>query len=437
MATSYTSWGRYPVGQARKIIPISWATDALPPDRPLLAYGLGRSYGDSCLNTAGTLLDVSALAHIRLFNKERGILRAEAGMSLAEILKLIVPYGWFLPVSPGTKFVTLGGAVANDIHGKNHHTEGTFGRHVRCFELLRSTGERQMCSATQAPELYAATIGGLGLTGLITWVEIQLKKIETPWIRMQSTRFHSIEEFFSLSEAAKDVPYTAAWLDTTARGAAFGRGVFMQGDHATRAEAGERVSSSTPGMKIGIPFDAPPWLLNRLTIRAFNTVYYHAPMHKATPHIVPYDPFFYPLDVVGGWNRLYGKRGFLQYQCMIPHVSAPDGICRLLETGLNNGLASFLSVLKIFGALPSPGLLSFPRPGATLAMDVPYEGGKTLEALTRLDEIVRALDGRLYPAKDARMSAQDFQYMYPQWKAFSSYIDPAFSSSFWRRVTSS
>jgi FAD/FMN-containing dehydrogenase len=437
MAASYASWGRYPLGEARKIIPISWATDALPPDRPLLAYGLGRSYGDSCLNTAGTLLDVSALVHIRLFDKERGILRAEAGVSLAEILKLIVPYGWFLPVSPGTKFVTLGGAVANDIHGKNHHAEGTFGRHVRCFELLRSTGERQTCSATEAPELFGATIGGLGLTGLITWVEIQLKKIETPWIRMQAIRFHSLEEFFSLSEAAKDIPYTAAWLDTTARGAAFGRGVFMRGDHARHTEVGEKIPSSGSGMKMRVPFDAPSWLLNRFTIRAFNTAYYHAPMHRANQHIVSYEPFFYPLDAVGDWNRLYGRRGFLQYQCVIPSVCALEGIRQLLETGLSNGLASFLSVLKMFGSLPSPGLLSFPRAGATLAMDVPYEGSKTLQALTHLDEIVRALDGRLYPAKDARMSAQDFQHMYPEWKTFSTYIDPAFSSSFWRRVTSS
>lgn len=437
MSSSYHSWGQYPNSPAQKVIPVNWATDALPPDRPLLAYGLGRSYGDSCLNKDGVLLDVSALMHIRSFDKERGILRAEAGLSLSEILELIVPHGWFLPVSPGTKFVTLGGAVANDIHGKNHHGEGTFGRHVRCFELLRSTGERQTCSPSEASDLFAATIGGLGLTGLITWVEIQLKKIETPWIRMQAIRFHSLEEFFSLSEAANDVPYTAAWLDTTARGKTFGRGVFMQGDHATKVEMGERSFIPTSHAAFKIPLDAPSVLLNRFSIRAFNTAYYYGPMHQAVPHIVPYDPFFYPLDMVGDWNRLYGKRGFLQYQCVIPLASAPEGIRQLLETGLASGLASFLSVLKMFGSLPSPGILSFPRAGATLAMDVPYEGKKTLLALNQLDDIVRSLDGRIYPAKDARMSAQDFQRMYPQWKAFSTFIDPAFSSSFWRRVTSS
>lgn len=437
MSSSYQSWGHYPNNPARKVVPITWATDALPADRQLLAYGLGRSYGDSCLNKDGILLDVSALTHIRSFDKERGILRAEAGLSLAEILELIVPHGWFLPVSPGTKFVTLGGAVANDIHGKNHHGEGTFGRHVRCFELLRSTGGRQICSPSEAPDLFAATIGGLGLTGLITWVEIQLKKIETPWIRMQAIRFHSLEEFFSLSESAKDIPYTAAWLDTTARGKTFGRGVFMQGDHATQTEVGARGSVPVSRVAVRIPFDAPSLLLNRLSIRAFNTVYYYGPMHKAAPHLVPYNPFFYPLDMVGDWNRLYGKRGFLQYQCVIPPASAPEGIRQLLETGLASGLASFLSVLKMFGSLPSPGMLSFPRPGATLAMDVPYEGKKTLQALNQLDDIVRCLNGRIYPAKDARMSAQDFQHMYPQWKAFSAFIDPAFSSSFWRRVTSS
>lgn len=434
MASSYRSWGHYPSLSPRKVVPIQWTTDQLPADKSLLAYGLGRSYGDSCLNGDGVILDVSALNHILGFDSEQGILRVEAGVSLADIIKYIVPHGWFLPVSPGTKFVTIGGAVANDIHGKNHHRDGTFGCHIRSFELLRSTGERMICSPTQFTDMFSATIGGLGLTGLITWVEIQLKKIETPWIRMQAIRFHCLEDFFTLSEAAKDIPYTAAWLDTTARGSVFGRGVFMQGDHATAVEVGTK-SAPGKGLRVRIPIDAPSGLLNPLTIRAFNTCYYHAPMHQSEPHIVPFDPFFYPLDAVLDWNRLYGKRGFLQYQCVIPSDVAREGVSRVLRTSLSQGLASFLSVLKIFGSISSPGLLSFPRPGATLAMDVPFEGGKTLDALNRLDEIIRELGGRLYPAKDARMSAADFQHMYPEWQVFTRSMDPAFSSSFWRRVT--
>lgn len=428
------SWGRYPKAHPRGVLALSWRTEALPSLSPLLPYGLGRSYGDSCLNNGGWVLDTSSLRHFISFDRERGTLRAEAGVSLAEILELIVPCGWFLPVTPGTKFVTLGGAIANDVHGKNHHVDGAFGSHVRCFELLRSTGERFVCSPTEQAALCAATIGGLGLTGLITWVEIQLKRIETPWIRMQAIRFHSLQEFFAVSEAAKDQVYSAAWLDTTAQGSSFGRGVFLQGNHATVEEAQGRTSNPRSAL-LGIPFDAPEWLLNRTSIRIFNTLYFHGPMHRAAPHIVHYDPFFYPLDAVHNWNRLYGRRGFLQYQCVIPPVHAEEGMTRLLHAARAGGLASFLSVLKVFGNKSSPGLLSFPRPGTTLAMDVPFEGQKTLDTLNHLDAIVHEYSGRLYPAKDARMSAASFQKDYPEWQRFSQYVDPAFSSSFWRRVT--
>jgi FAD/FMN-containing dehydrogenase len=432
-SSDYSSWGRYPKVSPQTVVKLQWATDQLPVGRPLLAYGLGRSYGDSCLNGGGTVIDVSALNHVQAFDSATGILRTEAGMSLAEILEMIVPRGWFLPVTPGTKFVTMGGAIANDVHGKNHHQDGTFGRHIRAFELVRSNGERYVCTPTENKELFTATIGGLGLTGVITWAEIQLKKIASPWIRMQAERFHSLEEFFLLSERTKTEPYSAAWLDTTARGRSFGRGIFLHGDHAPEPEQKAVKQSLIPSIRI--PCDAPGWLLNRATIRAFNTCYYYAPIHKATPHLVSYDPFFYPLDAVLDWNRLYGERGFLQYQCVLPPEKAKEGMAHLLQASLTHGLASFLSVLKVFGTMSSPGLLSFPCPGTTLAMDVPFEGEKTLAALAQLDVIVVGLGGRLYPAKDARMSAEHFQQFYPNWKTFSKYVDPAFSSSFWRRVT--
>ena len=432
----YESWGRYPKAKHALIVPMFWRCELPCFDafaRPVLPFGQGRSYGDSCLNDGGVLIDTSPLRRFMAFDEERGILRCEAGVTLAEILELVVPRGWFPPVTPGTRYVSVGGAIANDVHGKSHHRAGTFGCHVRQFELLASTGERLLCSPTQNTELFQATIGGLGLTGLILWAEVQLKPICSPLIRMERIRFPALEEFFELSALSdKEYEYTVAWIDCLAQGEKVGRGIFMRGNHA---EPEPRMSPGARKPRTArLSFDAPACFLNRLTVKAFNTAYYYAQFQKKVQKVVHYEPFFYPLDAVQGWNRLYGKRGFLQYQCVVPHDDGYGAIRELLTRIARSGLAAFLAVLKTFGSVPSPGMLSFPRPGVTLAVDFPYQGARTLRLLEELDEVVLARCGAVYPAKDARMSAKSFQTSFPQWREFTRFIDPKFSSSFWRRV---
>ena len=434
---AFQSWGRYPPAR-QSTLQLRWAGDALPlpvtGGDTLLPYGQGRSYGDSCLNDGGTLLLTEGLDRFIHFDRAGGLLRCEAGVTLAEILRLIVPQGWFLPVTPGTKFVSLGGAIANDVHGKNHHRAGTFGCHVTRFELLRSNGSRLICSPQENAEWFAATVGGLGLTGLITWAEIRLKPIANPLIAAETIRFAGLDEFFELSAASEaDYEYTVAWLDCLASGRHFGRGLFMQGNHAAPQLSGLPPISEPQGHSI--PFDAPNWMLNNLSIRAFNFAYYHRQRSKSTSGLSHFAPFFYPLDAILAWNRIYGRRGFLQYQCVVPDDGGHTVIRSILEKIVASGQGSFLSVIKTFGDVPSPGLLSFPRKGVTLALDFPMRGAGTLALLNELDVIVQQAGGGLYPAKDARMSPEFFQAYYPRWQEFSQYIDPKFSSGFWRRVT--
>jgi FAD/FMN-containing dehydrogenase len=433
----YQSWGRFPQAEPCCVKPVFWRDES--PDlsalqRPVLPYAYGRSYGDSCLNADGTLLDVSNLRRFISFDAEKGVLRCEAGVSLAEILNLIVLKGWFLPVVPGTKFVSVGGAIANDIHGKNHHVAGTFGSHVRRFKLVRSNGDRLICSPTENAEFYRATIGGLGLTGLITWAEIQLKRIPSPFIEIEQIRFSNVDEFFEIaSESDQSHEYTVAWLDCLAGGDHLGRGLFIRGNHYECEPWSRRFKRRK--WAIRVPFDAPSFILNTSTVKAFNTVvYYRSAFARRTRRITSYDPFFFPLDTILDWNRLYGKNGFLQYQCVVP-IHDYRAIKEILTRISRSGVQPFLNVFKKFGDVPSPGMLSFPRPGVTLALDFPYRGQKTLCLLETLDEIVRSSGGAVYPAKDARMSPESFDTYFPNWQAFSQYVDPKFSSSFWRRVT--
>ena len=430
------SWGRYPTIKPRQVMPIFWRNE-LPDlssfEQPVLPFAYGRSYGDSCLNEGGIALDMRYLKRFISFDEANGILRCEAGVSLAEVLDVIVPRGWFLPVSPGTKFVSVGGAVANDIHGKNHHKAGTFGCHVTCFELLRSNGERLLCSPNQQSGLFRATIGGLGLTGVILWVEFRLKPIADPFITMERIRYSSLAEFMDISgESDTDFEYTVAWVDCLASGRQLGRGVFMRGNHdCSKQYASEQVRKK---IALTVPFDFPAFILNTLTVKAFNEVYYRAQLTKHGKKVVPYEPFFYPLDALHNWNRMYGSRGFLQYQCVVPYSNGYEVMKDILSRISRSGQGSFLTVLKKFGDIPSPGMLSFPRPGLTLALDFAYEGKKTLQLCEQLDKIVRESGGAVYPAKDARMTAGSFQAYYPQWKEFEQYRDLQFSSSFWRRV---
>ncbi len=430
----YQSWGNYPQVK-HEVRSIYGRNELLDTSTKLtiLPYGQGRSYGDCCLNDQGMIIETSHLDHFIQFDKANGILTCEAGVTLDTILKFIVPDGWFLPVNPGTKFISIGGAIANDIHGKNHHQAGTFGRFVRQFELLRSNGDRILCSPEKNVELFQATIGGLGLTGLITWSEIQLKPIACPFIDVETIQFKNYEEFFELSAISeKDFEYTVAWIDCLATSLSLGRGLFMRGNHHPTNIDHLKI----PKIRhLSIPCFVPNFVLNHWTVKAFNTAYYLKQRKKITHTLVYYDSFFYPLDSILHWNKIYGKRGFFQYQCLVPYEPDLKAIQLLLEKISRSGTASFLAVLKTFGNIPSPGMMSFPKKGVTLALDFANQGLSTLQLFNELDEIVLTYNGSLYPAKDARMSPKIFQTSFPQWKDFAKYIDPKFSSSFWKRVS--
>jgi len=431
--SSYKSWGNYPQATHHRILRPAWMDEitgaVLRENAPLLAYGLGRSYGDSCLNDGGTLMDIRGLDRILNLDAEQGSILCEAGVSLGEILLTTVPRGWFLPVTPGTKIVTLAGAIANDVHGKNHHVEGTIGCHVEQFELVRSTGEQVICSREENPELFAATIGGMGLTGIILWAELRLKKIASAQIEMDTVAFASFEDFIRLSsdEEGAKYEYTVGWVDCLSGRKT--RGIFMRGNHAK--DGGLRTHPEK--IKLSVPFMLPAFTLNPATIWAFNNLYYAKGKAKAGHSQVHYDPFFYPLDKVDDWNRIYGKGGFTQYQCVVPE-SEVAAFQEILERIARGGQGSFLGVIKKFGSVRSPGMMSFPRPGLTLALDFPFRGAKTLKLFAELDEVVRAAKGALYPAKDPRMSPQMFRLSYPRLAEFRKYVDPTLSSSFWRRV---
>lgn len=436
LSQNVQSWGRYPQVAPARVVPVYWrheVPELASFEVPVLPYAYGRSYGDSCLNEGGVMLDVSHLRRLLAFDEHEGLLRCEAGVSLAEILAVIVPRGWFLPVTPGTKYVSVGGAIANDIHGKNHHRAGTFGCHVTCFELLRSNGERLLCSPTENSKLFRATIGGLGLTGVILWAEFRLKRIANPLIDMERIRFASLDEFMQLSrQSDQEYEYTVSWVDCLVGGKDACRGLFLRGNHAPETA---RVGRQRGQLPLTVPFDLPSLALNTLTVKTFNALYYRSQLRHAVRKLVHYDPFFYPLDSIKNWNRLYGRRGFLQYQCVVPFDGGDEAMRELLERIRRSGQGSFLTVLKQFGDVQSPGLLSFPRPGLTLALDFACHGQETLRLLDELDTIVRASGGAVYPAKDARMSAQSFQVYFPRWQEFARHKDPGFSSSFWRRVT--
>jgi len=434
----YVSWGRYPIVK-QQVIKLNNRNSSLPITTTVssLPYGQGRSYGDCCLNDLGQIISTEYLDHFINFNTKTGILKCESGVTLAQILDLIVPQNWFLPVTPGTRFVTVGGAIANDVHGKNHHLAGTFGCHLIRFELIRSDHSRIICSETENSELFRASIGGLGLTGLVSWAEIQLKPITSAYIEQQSIKYTSLDEFLSLSEDSdKDWEYTVAWLDCFTSKSSHSdtsndiKGIFFRGRHGEKPLAAVEQKQSN----LVFPFYAPSFTLNRFTIKTFNALYYAKQTNKSKSDIIHYQPFFYPLDGIRDWYKLYGKQGFFQFQCVIP-INNIAALNELLTRISLSGQGSFLSVLKLFGSVTSPGMLSFPRKGITLALDFANKGSSTMNLLSELESIVVNANGAIYPAKDALMHAQNYQKFYPGWEDFSDYIDPAFSSSFWRRVS--
>lgn len=429
----FESWGRYPTYDA-DVRPLHWQ-DEFPRiidgvHHGALPVGMGRSYGDVCLLKDGTLVKTTGMNRLLGFDPATGVLTAEAGITLAQILDFAVPRGFFLPVTPGTKYVTLGGAIANDIHGKNHHVAGTFGCHVPQFELVRSDGTRLRCSPAENPDLFSATIGGMGLTGVITWAQLRLKPIVSRKVDYQGIQFHGIDEFLDLTAQSQNIEYTVSWIDVTSTGKNFARGIFMQGDHSQ--VPGELKPSSEP--KLTFPLELPGWVLNGASVGLFNTLFFNKQMKPRVSALQDYEPFFYPLDAVLKWNKMYGKRGLLQFQYVIPWEHAREGTIAILHEVARSGLASFLAVLKAFGDVPSPGMMSFPKPGITLALDFPIKPEKSFALFDRLAEMTHEFGGRLYPAKDARMTAPQFQAFYPQWPQFARFKDPALTSSFWERV---
>lgn len=448
----YLSWGRAHRFRHRVVVKPAHraaAAAALAAHRGrcrFLAYGLGRSYGDSCLNEGEGLIDTGALDRFLAFDPETGVLTCEAGVTLAAILAHLAkprPDGsaWFPPVTPGTRFVTVGGTIANDVHGKNHHRAGTFGRHVLALELLRSDGAVVTCAPEGPnPELFRATVGGLGLTGLILSATLRLKRVAGLALDVEDVRFEDLDEFYALArDSEADWDYTVAWIDCLARGGRIGRGIFTRANHVA-GPADDGAAAAPPPLRpprLGVPLAPPVSPLNRWTLAAFNALYGCSKLkgRRSVHRRLPYPPVFYPLDGIGDWNRLYGARGFFQYQCVVPEAEAPAAIARLLGVIAEAGEGSFLAVLKTFSDVPSPGMLSFPRAGTTLALDFPNHGGRTRALLERLDAVTLAAGGRVYPAKDGRVSAAHFQAYYPTWREFAAYVDPGFSSSFWRRVS--
>ncbi len=397
-----------------------------------LPFGNGRSYGDSCHNDQGHLIESRRHGRILAFDPGTGMMTCEAGVTLRAVLERAIEHRFFLPVTPGTAFVTVGGAVANDVHGKNHHARGTFGNHVTAFRLLRSTGERLTCSPVENPELYAATIGGMGLTGLILTVDLRLMKVPSPHVQQHAIRFENLDRYFALVDGVDaEHEYSVAWIDQLATGVRMGRGVLLAGDHA---DGSCELPDIPKGLKLSVPFSPPFNLLNRATLKGFNEYYFRKVQPGETVTTVPWTSYFYPLDAIGAWNRLYGPRGLYQHQSVYPAENAPEITARLMEAARQAGHASFLTILKRFGDIGSRGMLSFPRPGFTLTLDFANQGERTVKLLDALDRIVIEAGGAINPYKDARMSPQVFEKSFPLWKLLEAQRDPALVSNFWKRT---
>lgn len=434
MTGNYNSFGLIDRRQ-RVAIPLEQARELFENQRydpgGFLAFGNGKSYGDSCHNDQGTLIDMRASDQLIEFDANTGRLTAQAGITLSSIITIGAKHGYFLPVTPGTRFVTLGGAIANDVHGKNHHRRGTFGCHVERFELLRSDGSTITCSPETNSRLFEATIGGLGLTGVILAATVQLMKVGSLDVLERIRPFRSLGEYFSLAvQADADNEYSVAWVDQLASGADAGRGVLISGNHA---DNGNFAVSTKPG-RLNVPFDLPISALNYPSLKLFNAAYYHLKGRQQKSHLSGYQDFFYPLDQVLNWNRLYGKAGLFQHQSVIPEAAAPSVIPNMLKATRDAGQSSFLTVLKRFGDIQSPGILSFPQAGYTLTVDFPNRGRRTLGLLAELDRMTIASGGRVNPYKDQRMSAAVFKAGFPRWKELDQERDPEINSNFWQRT---
>lgn len=427
-----SSWGRLD-SLPHHVLPLydrSHAAEAMRGALPGIPHGMGRSYGDVCLNPGGHLWMTRGLDRFVAFDDHSGRLVCEAGVLLRDIQELALSRGWLLPVTPGTQLVTVGGAIANDVHGKNHHRHGTFGDHVLQITLLRSDGETIECGPQLRAKWFAATVGGLGLTGLVLTAQIQLRPAFGPWVENESLAFSSFDEFFFLADSSElEWEHTVAWIDCLPGGQ--GRGLFMRGNHI---EGGPGDHPMPIERDVAMPFCPPFPLVNGLTLRAFNAVYFNLKKRRCGRTISHYEQFLYPLDHIAHWNRMYGRRGFYQYQCVLPRACGQVALQSLLREIAEHREGSFLAVLKTFGDRLSPGMLSFVQPGVTLALDFSNKGEQSLKLFERLDCIVAEAGGRLYPAKDARMPERLFRAGYPQLESFLAYRDPGISSALSRRL---
>ena len=441
---SLSGWGRYPVESCHVFRPEKRsevaATLASGLQPSYISRGLGRSYGDAALNE-----NAGVIGHLRLnrflsFDSASGELECESGVSLAEIIQYFLPRGWFLPVTPGTKYVTVGGAIAADIHGKNHHKDGSFSNFVRDFRLLASTGEVLRCSPIAQTEIFWATVGGMGLTGVILSARLRLRRVDSAYVLVDYYKAPNLEDALATMEASDECyEYSVAWIDALATGKTMGRSILMRGNHAAAGELPARIRhalASPTGPQWNLFVDLPSAALNRLTVKAFNTAYY-AVHRTASRQLVSFEKFFYPLDAINQWNRMYGKRGFVQYQIALPEASGRAGLRTILDRLARSGRASFLAVLKRFGDAGN-GLLSFPLRGYTLALDIPVARG-LVPFLHELDRMTLDYGGRIYLAKDAALRAEDFGAMYPKldsFRAIQRKLDPQrlLSSSLARRL---
>ena len=422
-----SSWGNL-YKPVQETVALDWRTDSIPAKESILPVGNRRSYGDVCVNDGGTVVDLSSLNKFISFDSANGILQCEAGVTLWQVARFAVPHGWFLPVTPGTGFVTVGGAVANDVHGKNHHVSGSFGCFVKSFVLRRSQEGELTCSETENANLFAATIGGLGLTGTITRVEFQLKPIRHSLISVESIAYESYEEFLALSsESEKSHEYCVSWINCLSTA---GRGVFFRGNHADTGSLDASLDNRAKTVPAIVGAGFP--LVNQLSLKMFNYMYMRA--HSGTRNYnETIAKFFYPLDSLLHWNRIYGRKGFYQFQCVVPHDNA-SALTDVLAKISRDKQGSFLSVLKTMGSISSPAMLSFCRPGVTLALDFPNAGNRTRKLLAELEKVTMEAGGAIYPAKDATMSAATFEQSFPRLSDFTRFIDPAYTSSFWQRV---
>ncbi len=426
-----TSWGNY-FKTTSAVIPLYWQSEdiALKGSDYFLPVGMRRSYGDCCLNNFGKLISTKNLNRFISFDSINGVLCCQSGISFEEILQFSVPRGWFLPVSPGTKFVSVGGAIANDVHGKNHHSAGTFGENVLEFELLRSNGDKIVCSKNDNKELFHATIAGLGLTGLILWAKIQLKPVKSAFMQCKNIFFYNLEEFLKVSKEYSDkYEYTVAWMDCASKNNLFGRGIFMCANHSPESSD----KSYSKKMK-NLPFSFPNGLLNNFFVSGFNRLYFTLKEKSAHDFVAHYEPYFYPLDAVGSWNKVYGKRGFLQFQCVIPFHENRKSFFEIFEIIKKSDYSSYLTVVKEFSERQPAGLMSFPRKGITICFDIPNKNDGAIEFIKSLNNYVCDNGGALYPAKDASMSSDNFISSFGKADEFSKFVDSKFSSDFWKRV---